>query len=123
MQTCRQSFFLVAAAGFCYKFVSIISSEGEEIMRRIAGAIVGLIAAFITISLSQLAMALVMKPPTFEMMQDPAAMRAFVQTMPTSAYLILAAGYALGSFVGGFVAGKISGGSTPGFLPAMAVGV
>ena len=90
--------------------------------RRIAGTLVGLVAAFITISLSQLAMGFVMKPPTFEMMKDPAAMQAFVQSMPASAYLILALGYALGSFVGGFVAGKISGGSAAGFLPAMVIG-
>jgi hypothetical protein len=92
-------------------------------LRRIAGAVVGLLAAFITISLSQLAMALIITPPTIEMMQDRAAMRAFVQSMPTSAYIILAFGYAIGSLVGGFVVGKISGGSGPGFLPAMAVGV
>lgn len=92
-------------------------------LRRIGGAVIGFIAAFVTISLSQLAMALVMTPPTFEMMQNPAAMRAFVESMPASAYIILAVGYALGAFVGGFVAGKISGGSGPGFLPAMAVGV
>src|SRR5688500_20372286 len=90
--------------------------------RRIAGTVVGFVAAFITISLSQLAMAFVMKPPSFEMMKDPAAMRAFVQSMPTSAYLILAVGYALGSFVGGFVAGKLSGGSSAGFLPALVFG-
>lgn len=91
--------------------------------RKIAGTIAGLIAAFITISLSQLAMALVMKPPTLEMMQDPARMRAFVESMPAIAYLILAAGYALGSLVGGFVAGKIAGGATNGFLPALIIGV
>jgi hypothetical protein len=56
-------------------------------------------------------------------MQDPAAMRAFVQSMPASAYIILAIGYAIGAFVGGLVAGKISGNSTAGFLPAMFVGV
>lgn len=92
-------------------------------LRRISGAVVGLVAAFVTISVSQLAMALVMKPPTLEMMQDPAAMRAFVESMPASAYIILALGYALGSLVGGFVAGKIAGGSTAGFVPAIAIGV
>jgi len=92
-------------------------------LRRILGAVLGLVAAFITISLSQLAMAIVIKPPTFEIMSDPAAMRAFVESMPASAYVILALGYALGSLVGGFVAGKVSRGSGPGFLPAMAVGV
>ena len=92
-------------------------------VRKIGGTIVGMIAAFITISLSQLAMSFVITPPTFEMMQDPERMRAFVMSMPASAYLILAAGYALGSFVGGFVASKISGGSAAGFVPAMVVGV
>ena len=92
-------------------------------LRRIVGAVVGLVAAFITISISQLAMALVMTPPSLQAMQDPAAMRAFVQSMPASAYIILAIGYAIGAFVGGFVAGKISGNSTAGFLPAMFVGV
>jgi hypothetical protein len=92
-------------------------------LRKIGGTVVGIIGAFITISLSQLAMSFVMTPPTFEMMQDPERMRAFVAGMPPSAYFILAAGYALGSFVGGFVASKISGGSAAGFLPAMIIGV
>ena len=91
--------------------------------RKIAGTILGLIAAFITISLSQLAMSLVMAPPTMEMMQSPEAMRAFVASMPPTAYLILAAGYAFGSLVGGFVAAKIAGGSSAGFIPALVIGV
>ena len=91
-------------------------------LRKILAVIAGFIAAGITISISQLAMSAVMKPPTWEMMQNPEAMRAFVATMPASAYLILAIGYAVGSLVGGFVAGKIAGGSAAGFLPAMIVG-
>ena len=91
-------------------------------LRRIVGAIVGLVAAFITITLSQAAMVLVSKPPSPEMMQNPAAMREFVAGLPAIAYLLLALGYAIGSFVGGFVAGKISGGSGAGFMPAMIVG-
>lgn len=91
--------------------------------RKIGGTLAGLIAAFITISLSQLAMGMVMKPPTLEMMGDPEAMRAFVAAMPASAYLILAIGYAVGSLVGGFVAGKIAGGSSAGFAPALIIGL
>ena len=110
--------------GFCYNVPAVdIKHTEKNMLRRILGAVVGFLAGGITISISQLAMSLVMKPPTWEMMQDPEAMRAFVTSMPPSAYLILAAGYAFGAFVGGFVAGKISGGSGPGFLPAMFVGV
>jgi len=93
-------------------------------LRKIAGAVLGLIAAFVAITLAQSAMVLVVKPPTMEMMlHDPEAMRAYIASMPASAYLILALGYAIGAFVGGFVAGKLSGGSAAGFLPAMFVGV
>jgi hypothetical protein len=92
-------------------------------IRRIAGAVLGLVAALITITLAQAAMVLVVTPPTPEMMKDPATMRAFVANMPAVAYVILAIGYAIGSFVGGFVAGKISGGSKVGFLSAMFVGI
>ena len=92
-------------------------------LRRIAGAVIGLLAAVVAITLAQAAMVLVVTPPTPEMMRNPEALKAFVAGVPASAYLILALGYAIGSFVGGFVAGKISGGSAAGFLPAMFVGV
>lgn len=92
-------------------------------IRRIAGAVLGLVAALITITLAQAAMVLVVTPPTPEMMNDREAMRAFVANMPAVAYVILAIGYAIGSFVGGFVTGKTSGSSGSGFLPAMFVGV
>ena len=91
--------------------------------RKVLATIAGLVAAFIAISICQLAMGLVMKPPTMEMMQNPEAMRAFVASMPAVAYLILAAGYAIGSLVGGLVAGKIAGGSASGFIPALVIGM
>ncbi|MEO8043187.1 MAG: hypothetical protein ABI646_11295 [Acidobacteriota bacterium] len=92
-------------------------------LRRIAGAVLGLVGALITITLAQAAMVLVVTPPTPEMIKNPETMRAFVAGMPAMSYVILAIGYAIGSLVGGFVAGKISGSSGAGFLPAMFVGV
>jgi len=92
-------------------------------LRKIAGAVLGLVAALITITLAQGAMVLVVAPPTPEMLKDPETMRTFVANMPATAYIILAIGYAIGSMVGGFVAGKISGGSDFGFLAAMFVGL
>ncbi|MBA3350826.1 MAG: hypothetical protein H0U23_00060 [Blastocatellia bacterium] len=91
-------------------------------MRKIAGTILGLIAAFVTIFLAQMAMTLVATPPTPEMMRDQDAMRNFVANLPAVAYLVLAAGYAVGSFIGGFVATKVAG-AADGFLPALVIGV
>ncbi len=99
------------------------STSGEIMIRRIAGAVLGLVAALVTITFAQAAMVLVVTPPTPEMIKDPEAMRAFVANMPAVAYVILAIGYAIGSLVGGFVAGKVSGGANAGFIPAIFVGV
>lgn len=89
---------------------------------RLVGAVIGLVAAVVTITLSQAALSLVVSPPSPEMMKDPDAMSAFVAGLPATAYFILAIGYAIGSFVGGVVAGKISGGSAAGFFPAIFIG-
>ncbi len=116
---------LVVGMGFWYNFgVSFPQySTGRKVMLlKIVGAVIGLVAAVVTITLSQAAMSLVVEPPSAEMMNDPDTMRAFVAGLPATAYLILAIGYAIGSFIGGFVAGKISGGSAAGFFPAMFVG-
>lgn len=91
--------------------------------RKIAGTILGLVAAFITIMIAQATTLVVVTPPTPEMMQNPEAMRAWIANIPATAYITLAIGYAIGSFVGGFVAAKISGGSAIGFIPSMVVGV
>ncbi len=56
------------------------------------------------------------------MMRDQDAMRNFVANLPAMPYLVLAVGYAVGSFIGGFVATKIAG-AADGFLPALIIGV
>lgn len=91
-------------------------------MRKIAGTLLGLFAAFITLFLAQMAMSLVATPPTPEMISDREAMRNFVANLPAIAYLVLAVGYAIGSFVGGFVATKVAG-AADGFLPSLVIGV
>lgn len=91
-------------------------------LRKILGALGGLVAAFVVIFVAQLAMLLVVTPPTPELMQNPQAMSEWVSNMPISANLLLALGYLIGSFAGGFVATKIAVAEN-GFLPSVIVGV
>lgn len=91
-------------------------------LRKILGAIGGLVAAFVVIFVAQLALMLAVTPPTPELMQNPQALREWVSNMPVSANLLLALGYLIGSFAGGVVATKIAVGEN-GFLPSVIVGV
>jgi hypothetical protein len=91
-------------------------------LRKILGTVGGMIAAFIVIFVAQLALMLVVTPPTPELMQNPEALREWVSNMPVSANLLLAIGYLIGSFVGGFVATKIAVGEN-GFTPSLIIGI
>jgi hypothetical protein len=91
-------------------------------LRKILGTIGGIVTAFIVILIAQLALMLVVTPPTPEMMQNSQALQEWVSNMPVSANLLLALGYLIGSFAGGFVATKIAVGEN-GFLPSLIVGV
>ena len=91
-------------------------------IRKILGTLGGFVAAFVVIFVAQLALMLVVTPPTPELMQNPQALREWVSNMPVSANLLLAFGYLIGSFAGGFVATKIAVGEN-GFLPSVLVGV
>ena len=91
-------------------------------VRKILGVFVGMIAASVMIMIAQMAMMLVVAPPSAETMQDPETLRAWISAMPVTADLLLALGYAIGAFAGGFVAGKIAGAGN-GFLPALLIGM
>lgn len=59
-------------------------------------------------------------PPGFDM-HDPAAIAAFIKTMPPVAYVIVWVGWAIGAFVGTLTAKKLTPGASD--RPAIAVAV
>jgi len=54
-------------------------------MRKVLGVIAGLVVATIVIFIAQMGMMLIVAMPSPEMMQNPAALRAWVSGMPLSA--------------------------------------
>jgi len=87
--------------------------------RTIAGVVVGVVVAWLTIMLAEFASAPLHPMPAGFDMHDPASVAAFVATLPVAALLLVLAGWVLGALVGSHVAARIA--RKP--LPALAVGM
>lgn len=91
--------------------------------RKILAVVVALIAAMAIISIGQMAMASFWPAPSPTVREDPAAMRAYFDALPTAAYVTLIVGYAVASFVGGFIATKMGRRFSSGPTLALIIGV
>jgi hypothetical protein len=76
--------------------------------RRILAVVVALIVAMGIIAIGQMGMAAMWAAPSPTVRQDPDAMRAYLEGLPTSAFVTLAVIYAVASFAGGFIATKMA---------------
>ena len=76
--------------------------------RTIAGVVVGVVVAWLTIMLAEFASAPLHPMPAGLDMRDPESVAAFVATLPASALLLVLSGWVLGGLVGGYVAASIS---------------
>lgn len=88
--------------------------------KRIAGVLMGVLAAFLLINASQWVSFRLYPPPPVAGQEDPHALAAWIAGLPAGAFLIVLAGYAAGSFAGGAVATRLSG--RPDVTPAIVVG-
>ena len=87
--------------------------------RTIAGVVVGVVVAWLTIMLAEFASAPLHPMPAGLDMRNPESVAAFVATLPASALLLVLSGWVLGGLVGGYVAASIS--RKP--RPALTVGI
>ncbi len=78
------------------------------IVRRLLAVLAGIVAAFVVIMLMEQLSTMVYPPPPGIDFKDPAQLKAFMATMPTTALLLVLLGYALGGLAGGAVAAKLS---------------
>ncbi len=90
-------------------------------LRDVLGAVVGIAVAVITVMLFQWFSHFVFPPPGDLDLQDSAAMRAYVASVPIGALVLVLAGYVVATFDGVLVACLI--GRTKPVLFALVVGV
>jgi hypothetical protein len=78
-------------------------------VRAVLAVIAGVLAAFVAILLVEAIGALAVPAGSAPGLADEAAMRAYLATLPISAYAFVIAAYLVGTAVGGMVAGQIVG--------------
>lgn len=91
--------------------------------RKILALVVALIVAFAVIMIVQMLNALVVLPPSPEVMRDPARLTDYMANLPTTAYVVVLVGYFLGAFSGGYIVTKMSRRESPGMALALIVGL
>lgn len=76
--------------------------------RKILAVIAALIIATAIFMIVEMLNTYVLPPPTTDVMHDAARLREYMANGPAKAYIIVLAGYIIGSFAGGFIVTKIS---------------
>ena len=91
-------------------------------MRNIAGAIAGVVTAFITVMLIDKIGHMVYPPPAGLDFTDPAAIQPYMATLPVGAYLFILASSVVAAFIGTLV-GCYIGTANPNLFGAVVGGI
>lgn len=90
--------------------------------RKILAVIVGWIVAAAVIMIGQMLLAIMWSPVTTDIRNDPEAMRAYIEGLPSEAFVVLILIYAVASFAGGFIVTKIGRQVSEGMTLALIIG-
>lgn len=91
--------------------------------RKILAVVVALIVAGAIIMIGQMVMSAMWAAPSPTIREDPAAMRSYVEGLPTQAFIVLAVVYAIASFAGGFIVTKMGRRFSPGMTLPLIIGI
>lgn len=90
--------------------------------RKILAIIVGCIVAGAIITIGQMLMATMWSPPPTAVRGDPEILRAYMQQLPTQAFVVLLLTYAVAAFGAGFIVTKIGRRVSPGTTLPLIIG-
>ena len=90
--------------------------------RKILALVVAWIVAVAIIMIGQMFMGAIWAAPSPTIREDPEAMRAYIEGLPTQAFVVLAIVYAVASFAGGFIVTKMSRREMPGMTFPLIIG-
>ena len=92
-------------------------------MKRTLATLAGIVVAVVMIGAVQFVSHKLFAPAVMPDMNDPAAVRAFVMSMPISAFLMVLLSYMLGAFTGGMVAVRVAARVSPHTKPLVCAGI
>ena len=76
--------------------------------RKILALVVALFAAFAIMMVVQMLNAILVQPPSADVMADPPKLKEFMAGLPGTAYLVVLISYVLAAFAGGFIVTKMA---------------
>lgn len=85
-------------------------------LRKIGGVLGGLALAFIVVQAVETIVHVMYPPPPGTDMRNVAAVKAFVATLPLTAFLLVLFGWLVGTFAGTSAAAKIGRSSVPAYI-------
>jgi hypothetical protein len=86
------------------------------IWRRIGGVIAGLVIAFLLVQGAELLVHKLYPPPPGTNMKDFNAVKAFVATLPTPAFVLVLTGWLIGTLAETFTAARIGRSAVPAYV-------
>ena len=92
-------------------------------MKRTLATLAGIVVAVVMIGAVQFVSHKLFAPAVMPDMNDPAVVRAFVMSMPISAFLMVLLSYMLGAFTGGMVAVRVAARVSPHTKPLVCTGI
>ncbi|MEA2162930.1 MAG: hypothetical protein QOK37_1057 [Thermoanaerobaculia bacterium] len=87
-----------------------------KVLRHVGGVIAGLIAAFALVASAEAIVHVLYPPPPGANMDDFEQVKKFVAALPLTAYLLVLAGWLIGTFVGTWLAAKIAQNPIAGYV-------
>jgi hypothetical protein len=91
--------------------------------RKVLAVVVAMVGAVGVILIVQMLNSFLTMPPSSEIMNDPARLRAYLEGLPLTAYIIVLIAYFLGSLTGGYLVRNMSRRESPGPGLAVLIGV
>ncbi len=88
-------------------------------VQKILGAVVGVVVAMVIVMVWQGGTALIAPPPPDLDWRDPAAMAAYMRSLPAWQFAVVILGYGVAAFGGGWIAALVAkGAGWPNWVPA-----
>jgi hypothetical protein len=77
-------------------------------MRKLGGILLGAIVGYVIVSAIEMINLMLFKPPAGFNFQDPAALKAWIASLPETAFILVIVAWIVGTFVGVLIATRVA---------------
>jgi hypothetical protein len=85
-------------------------------LRKLGAVLLGAIVGYVIVSAIEMVNLMLFKPPAGLSFQDPVAMKAYVASLPETAFILVVVAWLVGAFVGVRIATRVGRSRVPGLI-------